>query len=63
MEIAGLVLLGIGTAYRAVYGGMKLYWTWQDRRDMRAESESRLISDPGASGTQRAEFSSHDYGE
>jgi len=46
MEIAGLVLLGIGTAYGAIYGGIKLYWAWQDRRE--AEPGSKLISNRAA---------------
>ena len=53
MEIAGLVLLIVATAY----GGIKLYWAWQDRREekkrfqkdlQKADPESKLISDPAA---------------
>ena len=46
MEIAGLVLIGIGTAYGAIYGGIRLYWMWQDRRE--AEPGSKLITDRAA---------------
>ncbi len=52
MDIAGRALLIIGIAYGATSIGVRLYWTWQDRREekrvLEAESESKMLTDPDA---------------